>query len=332
MEYDSRRYYMPSNNMNSTSPNCTQLSEKEVDTSIHYTRDEIRTCSCQHRQQCNSPTHDGFFHLNDQPVKKIQDFVLPFNTYRLKPISQKTRNSIMTISENGSVSLEFLKIKNGEERVAEIFTVSGDGHELRIRHPSRQSETETTYEELGEKHWKKYHYAYKFVELVKSKTPKISMYTSDGKFMLMENSPENSFEANFCDGVKLILASTGITGKLVDGSELTGEKIMSSEVQFKLQIAHQMLHQCRTLESLLTSTSYNTFPIIIGKHPNNEVNTTIDSMSSSVSSDLTNTSSDRPMTMQELQGQTSSQVPEIFVPEVGWASKVSFKIISFQMH
>lgn len=51
-----------------------------------------------------------------------------------------------------------------------------------------------------EKYWKKYQYASKFVQLVKSKTPKVTLYTKHAKVMLMENSPSADLEVCFYDG------------------------------------------------------------------------------------------------------------------------------------
>lgn len=51
-----------------------------------------------------------------------------------------------------------------------------------------------------EKYWKKYQYASKFVQLVKSKTPKVTLYTKYAKVMLMENSPNADLEVCFYDG------------------------------------------------------------------------------------------------------------------------------------
>lgn len=51
-----------------------------------------------------------------------------------------------------------------------------------------------------EKYWKKYQYATKFVQLVKSKTPKVTLYTKFAKCMLMENSPNADLEMCFYDG------------------------------------------------------------------------------------------------------------------------------------
>lgn len=51
-----------------------------------------------------------------------------------------------------------------------------------------------------EKYWKKYQYATKFIQLVKSKTPKVTLYTKFAKCMLMENSPDADLEMCFYDG------------------------------------------------------------------------------------------------------------------------------------
>ena len=41
---------------------------------------------------------------------------------------------------------------------------------------------------------------FRFVDVVRSKTPKVTFYVRRDKFMLMENSPQADFEAVFDDG------------------------------------------------------------------------------------------------------------------------------------
>ena len=56
------------------------------------------------------------------------------------------------------------------------------------------------YASLPQKYSKKYQYAARFVTLVRSRTPKVTMYTREAKCMLMENSPTPDFEAVFYNG------------------------------------------------------------------------------------------------------------------------------------
>ncbi len=41
---------------------------------------------------------------------------------------------------------------------------------------------------------------FRFIELIKSKTPKVTLYTKQSKCMLMENKPNADFEVLFYDG------------------------------------------------------------------------------------------------------------------------------------
>lgn len=51
----------------------------------------------------------------------------PINSQRLQPIRQKTKTVIVNILENGEVCLEFMKLRNGLERVNEVLRISPDG-------------------------------------------------------------------------------------------------------------------------------------------------------------------------------------------------------------
>lgn len=57
-----------------------------------------------------------------------------------------------------------------------------------------------TYHDLPTRYWKKYHYLAQFVQLVRSKTPKVTLYSDQAKCMLMENGPNPDFEACFYSG------------------------------------------------------------------------------------------------------------------------------------
>lgn len=67
-----------------------------------------------------------------------------------------------------------------------------------------------------EKYWKKYQYASKFVQLVKSKTPKVTLYTKYAKVMLMENSPNADLEVCFYDGESNVFAEHGVHHEVPD--------------------------------------------------------------------------------------------------------------------
>ena len=56
------------------------------------------------------------------------------------------------------------------------------------------------YHDLPSRYWRKYNYASNFVDLVRSKTPKVSLYTDQAKCILMENAPCPDFEACFYNG------------------------------------------------------------------------------------------------------------------------------------
>ena len=66
--------------------------------------------------------------------------------------------------------------------------------------PPQQQIKVYAYDELPPKYRKRYEYAARFVRLVRSKTPKVTMYTKQAKCMLMENSPSADFEVNFYSG------------------------------------------------------------------------------------------------------------------------------------
>ena len=68
------------------------------------------------------------------------------------------------------------------------------------RHKGFQLHSTHSYHDLPPRYWKRYQYAAQFVQLVRSKTPKVTLYTEEAKCMLMENGPPSDLEACFYNG------------------------------------------------------------------------------------------------------------------------------------
>ncbi|XP_050415388.1 serine/threonine-protein kinase PLK4 isoform X2 [Patella vulgata] len=237
--------------------------------------------------------------VSEKTVSKggsIETFVNPVQVERLRPIRQKTKNAVVNILESNEVCLEFFKLKGKEERVVEVFLISSDGQQISIWQPysghsidmSNQFDTDVlldppvktfTYKLLPEKYWKKYQYAARFVDLVRSKTPKVTLYTHRSKCMLMENSPDPDFEAIFYDGAKFTANTKGMKIIETNGTSLSLESTeaelrLSSETQSCLEFVKQCRQQCLELESAITSVQKTgilkdqLFPVIVGRRPN----------------------------------------------------------------
>lgn len=124
--------------------------------------------------------------------KSLGDIVEPLNSLRLRPMRQKTRNAVVSITDDGEVCLEFFHHENGQDRVFEVVQISQNGMKISVYQPNGESgiplslqpplppaggESTSTYlfSNLPSKYWKKYQYATQFVHLVRKKTPKVRM-------------------------------------------------------------------------------------------------------------------------------------------------------------
>uniref|UniRef100_A0A8C4WJ52 Serine/threonine-protein kinase PLK4 n=1 Tax=Gopherus evgoodei TaxID=1825980 RepID=A0A8C4WJ52_9SAUR len=205
----------------------------------------------------------------------LRSIVSPLNAHRLKSIRQKTKNAVVSILDAGEVCMEFLKELHSQELVKEVLRISCDGSVITVYHPNEgrgfflddgppsPPEDVVTYnfDNLPEKYWKKYQYAAKFVQLVRSKTPKVTFYTRYAKCMLMENSPIADVEVCFYDGAKI--------HKTAEESEI-GLK----EIQIYMDHANEGHRICLALEAAVLeeekrSESVPFFPIIVGRKPGN---------------------------------------------------------------
>lgn len=148
-----------------------------------------------------------------KPSKSNQP--LPLNSSRLRAVRQRTRNAFINILHDGWVCLELIKQKGNVQKVVEVVKISPDGMQIQTFQPVPSVEVgdspppppansglikHFSYEALPQKCWRKYHYAVRFVNLVRSKTPKVTIYTDRAKCMLMENAPTADFEVIFYDG------------------------------------------------------------------------------------------------------------------------------------
>ncbi|XP_030836097.1 serine/threonine-protein kinase PLK4 [Strongylocentrotus purpuratus] len=169
-------------------------------------------------------------------VQSLAHLTPPLNATRLRPIRQRTRNAVVSIMLGGEVCLEFLKTKDGQDRVVEVLRISQDGMQVTIYQPNGgkgfpimddppsppqdSGITKHSYHDLPSKYWKKYQYASRFIQLVRSKTPKVTFYTPHAKCMLMENGPTADCEACFYDGTKIHATSAEL-----DVTESNGQTV-----------------------------------------------------------------------------------------------------------
>uniref|UniRef100_A0A8C5T7G9 Serine/threonine-protein kinase PLK4 n=1 Tax=Malurus cyaneus samueli TaxID=2593467 RepID=A0A8C5T7G9_9PASS len=222
----------------------------------------------------------------------LRSVVSPLSAHRLKPIRQKTKNAVVSILDTGEVCMEFLKEHHSQELVKEVLRISSDGNVIAVYHPNEgrgfllgdrppaPPEGICTYnfDNLPEKYWKKYQYAAKFVQLVRTKTPKVTFYTRYAKCMLMENSPPADVEICFYDGAK-IHKTAGITRVIEkSGKSFTvkgeSEAGLKKEIQVYMDHANEGHRICLALESAVLeeekrSGSVPFFPIIVGRKPGN---------------------------------------------------------------
>eukprot|EP00057_Strongylocentrotus_purpuratus_P014161 XP_011668635.1 PREDICTED: serine/threonine-protein kinase PLK4 [Strongylocentrotus purpuratus] len=226
-------------------------------------------------------------------VQSLAHLTPPLNATRLRPIRQRTRNAVVSIMLGGEVCLEFLKTKDGQDRVVEVLRISQDGMQVTIyqpnggkgfpimEHPPSPPQdsgiTKHSYHDLPSKYWKKYQYASRFIQLVRSKTPKVTLYTPHAKCMLMENGPTADCEACFYDGTKIhatsveleVTESNGQTCKLP--ADQNNDQI-PSHLKPIISSFYTWRQHCVDVESAIASLESRHgygpfFPLILSRKP-----------------------------------------------------------------
>nr|DBA28940.1 TPA: hypothetical protein GDO54_009222 [Pyxicephalus adspersus] len=303
--------------------------------------------------------------------RSLRSIIPPLNSERLKPIRQKTKNAVVSILDTGDVCMEFVKEQNSQERVKEVLRISCDGNLIYVYHPNEgkglplddrpPSPPETmmsyTFDSLPEKYWKKYQYASKFTELVRSKTPKVTYYTRYAKCMLMENSPNADLEVCFYDGAKIqktaelirVIEKSGKTHTLKNGNRISG---MGEEIKYYMDHANESHQVCLSLESAVNveekkGENLSLFPVTFGRRPiitDSPKQLTVPTSSAETgcghsdqgSTNRVFSSSSSPNQMPNINPSTgpstatkthtpdpSQVVKSVFVKNVGWASQLN---------
>lgn len=203
--------------------------------------------------------------------------VPPLCAERLPTISHRTRNAVLKIESSGVV-VEFIKKKgkDREEQVVEICKISKDGMKIIIYTVDNKTKNMNmdhdpnpdevfTYHNLPHKHWKKYLYASRFVELVKAKTPKITLYTSLAKCQLMENTTD--IDIFFYSGEKVTYTcSEGL--KIIDKNLKTHYNLTAApELKYITDHFEECSNRMKRVQTALSGISDECFPLIIGKRP-----------------------------------------------------------------
>lgn len=223
----------------------------------------------------------------------LRSITSPLIAHRLKPIRQKTKKAVVSILDSEEVCVELLRECASEGYVKEVLQISSDGTMITVYYPNdgrgfpladrpplpTDNISRYSFDNLPEKYWRKYQYASRFIQLVRSKTPKITYFTRYAKCILMENSPGADFEVWFYDGAKIhktenlihIIEKTGISYNLKNENEVTSLK---EEVKVYMDHANEGHRICLSLESVISeeekrSRGSSFFPIIVGRKPGN---------------------------------------------------------------
>ncbi|XP_066156659.1 serine/threonine-protein kinase PLK4 isoform X2 [Euwallacea fornicatus] len=231
---------------------------------------------------------------NHQSTEKLAGFqksqkLVQFCSQRLLPTRHQTKNAILSIQIDGEVTVEFIKKKGSlkKEVVCEIMRISPDGLRIVMYEPEggrgvppseetpplpgQGADKIYSIENLPEKHWKKYMYAFKFVELVRAKTPKVTYYSDKAKCLLMENLTD--FEGCFYEGGKVTQSTT--EGIIISNAanqkynfRSAGDCLnLTGTLELMWKHSQECFKHCLMLEETLSKLAGNNFPIIVGRRP-----------------------------------------------------------------
>jgi len=195
--------------------------------------------------------------------------------------------------EGNEVVLELIKTKRDQQYIMEVIRVdaerdlitiyqpnNGKGCLISNRPPSppfdRDQYVQFDYKSLPSNYWKKYDLASKFVKMVRSRTPKITLHTLEAKCVLYDTSPD--FECLFYQGTKINISKEGsIKITNTDGTCITLDSnsrstCLAPDMQDMLEKAHKWHKFCIEEEQLREKRlqickEIIAFPMTIGRKP-----------------------------------------------------------------
>jgi polo-like kinase 4 len=222
----------------------------------------------------------------------------------LRPTRQTAKNAVLSIMDRNEVVLEIIKLKKNQQYIMEVIRIdaendlitiyqpnNGKGVPMSNQPPSPPPPNDSTsnsnhsnnyiqcnYRTLPPNYCKKYDLASKFVKMVRSRTPKITLYTDHAKCILYDTSPD--FEAQFyASGTKFHISKEGHI-KIINHNDNTSitfdsnsrSTCLAPDVQEMLERTHKWHKFCLEEELIREKRKeiYNdiiSFPLTIGRKP-----------------------------------------------------------------
>lgn len=142
-----------------------------------------------------------------QIKQKLTLKMSPLSTQNLDPIKHKLKNGELEITDDGWVRVYIGKRKL--EVSGDGLTVLYQGHMLSLKNMRRTPA-------------RLYELARNFLEIVRTKTPKITIQERNARCMLMRNTPFPNYEVDFDDGIRVTfqVGSENFAVYQLDGKEI----------------------------------------------------------------------------------------------------------------
>lgn len=219
--------------------------------------------------------------VSEAMVKASPQLSPRLNTERLRPMSnpQEIKTGVKAfITSGGEVQMEFQITKKSGKSSVERMTVSSNGDAIRIERRSAQGSfpegdwQDYNYVTLPRSYFQKYNVAAKYVQSIREKLPKVTLYTRTAECKLMENEPEANFKVVFYDGPTVFYESkrNKITFEMGGNGEVlyfSYPLTVSQQEEYPHLKAFNDFHlECKEHVSFLDSKPLSVkFPVIFGR-------------------------------------------------------------------
>uniref|UniRef100_A0A5S6QTA1 Serine/threonine-protein kinase SAK n=1 Tax=Trichuris muris TaxID=70415 RepID=A0A5S6QTA1_TRIMR len=200
--------------------------------------------------------------VRDGAGRALRDILVPLSAKRLAPTQQRTKKVVLSITDENEVIIQVYSKLSSH---GSFLRVSPDGRKIIVYQMNAESDGYAcrqvyTFDSLPTKYWKTYQLAFNFVQLIRAKTPKVTLFGEEGKCHLMEDMTAKVYLSNAREAIKKCGSQAWVC---MQGGQ---PDLLSSKEEV---LCDQLQQRCLRIEKALREAEgkeENNFPAIVGRY------------------------------------------------------------------
>ncbi|KFD54188.1 hypothetical protein M513_04965 [Trichuris suis] len=199
----------------------------------------------------------------DEAGRTLRDILTPLSAKRLAPTRQRTKKVALSITEENEVVIQIFSALSSSQ--GSFLKVSPDGRKIIAYQMNSESDGYAsrqvfTFDTLPTKYWKTYQLAFNFVQLIRAKTPKVTLFCDEGKCHLMEDMTTKVYLSDVREAIKKCGSQAWVCMQ-------SGQPdLLSSKEEI---LCDQLQARCLRIEKALLDAEgkeESNFPAVVGRY------------------------------------------------------------------